>query len=104
MPLASTSQYCFDVAEPLAPQRYYRAWQTGTPSVIPFLSLLGIAPAITLTGAIGHSGEGRIRLWIGKHTINLTNLVLIPIRPVLIRGRVASPWRISTGGYRPWGA
>ena len=38
--LASTSQYYFDVTQPLPPQRFYRAWQTGTPGVIPSLDLL----------------------------------------------------------------
>src|ERR1019366_829202 len=45
--LASTSQHYFDVTEPLPPQRFYRAWQAGTPSVLPSLSLLGMVPAIT---------------------------------------------------------
>jgi hypothetical protein len=78
--LASTSQYCFDVSEPLPPQRFYRAWQTGTPSVIPFLSLLGIAPAITLTGTIGHSVRldyinrfGPTDVWVTLATVTLTN-------------------------------
>jgi hypothetical protein len=78
--LVSTSQYCFDASEPLAPQRFYRAWQTGTPSVIPSLSLLGIAPAITLTGTIGHSVRldyinqfGPTDAWVTLATVTLTN-------------------------------
>jgi hypothetical protein len=78
--LVNTSQYCFDVSEPLPPQRFYRAWQTGTPSVIPSLSLLGIAPAITLTGTIGHSVRldyinqvGPTDAWVTLDTVTLTN-------------------------------
>jgi hypothetical protein len=78
--LASTSQYYFDVSQPLPPQRYYRAWQTGTPSVIPSLSLLGIVPAITLTGSIGHSVRldyinqfGPTDAWVTLATVTLTN-------------------------------
>jgi hypothetical protein len=78
--LASTSQYCFDASEPLPPQRFYRAWQTGTPSLVPSLSLLGIAPAITLTGNIGHSVRldyinqyGPTDAWVTLATVTLTN-------------------------------
>jgi hypothetical protein len=78
--LVSTSQYCFDASQPLPPQRYYRAWQTGTPSVIPSLSLLGIAPAITLTGTIGHSVRldyidqyGPTDAWVTLATVTLTS-------------------------------
>jgi uncharacterized repeat protein (TIGR03803 family) len=78
--LVSTSQYCFDVSEPLPPQRYYRAWQTGTPGVIPSLSLPGMVPAITLTGNIGVSVRldyinqfGPIDAWVTLDTVTLTN-------------------------------
>jgi len=78
--LASTSQYYFDVSEPLPPQRFYRAWQTGAPSVLPSLSLLGIVPAITLTGTIGHSVRldyinqfGPTDAWVTLATVPLTN-------------------------------
>jgi hypothetical protein len=78
--LVSTSQYCFDVSEPLPPQRFYRAWQTGTPGILPSLSLLGIAPAITLTGTIGHSVRldyinqyGPTDAWVTLATVTLTN-------------------------------
>jgi uncharacterized repeat protein (TIGR03803 family) len=78
--LVSTSQYCFDVSEPLPPQRFYRARQTGTPSVIPSLSRLGMVPAITLTGNIGHSVRvdyinqvGPINAWVTLATVTLTN-------------------------------
>ena len=78
--LASTSQYYFDLTVPLPPQRYYRAWQTGTPGVLPSLSLFGIVPAITLTGSIGHSLRvdrinqfGPIDAWVTLNTVRLTN-------------------------------
>jgi hypothetical protein len=77
--LVSTSQYCFDVSEPLPPQRYYRAWQTGTPGVRPSLNL-HIIPAITLTGNIGGSVRldyinqfGPIDAWVTLATVTLTN-------------------------------
>jgi hypothetical protein len=52
--LTGTSQYYFDLTLPLPPQRFYRAWQTGTPGVIPSLEL-HMVPGITLTGNIGGS-------------------------------------------------
>jgi hypothetical protein len=52
--LTSTSQYYFDLTLPLPAQRFYRAWQTGTPGVMPSLDL-HLVPAIRLTGNIGHS-------------------------------------------------
>ena len=77
--LASTSQFCFDVSEPLPPQRYYRAWQTGTPSVMPSLDL-HMVPAITLTGSVGGSVRldyinqfGPIDAWVTLATVTLTN-------------------------------
>ena len=77
--LASTSQYYFDVSEPLPPQRYYRAWQTGTLGVIPALDL-HFVPAITVTGNIGGSVRldcinrfGPIDAWVTLDTATLTN-------------------------------
>ena len=78
--LTSPPQYCFDTPQPLPPQRFYRAWQTGTPSVPPSLSMLGMVPAITLTGTIGHSVRvdyinqfGPIDAWVTLATVPLTN-------------------------------
>ena len=77
--LTSTSQYCFDLTLPLPPQRFYRAWQTGTPGVMPSLDL-HLVPAITLTGNIGHSVRldyinqfGPIDAWVTLDTVTLTN-------------------------------
>jgi hypothetical protein len=77
--LASTSQYYFDLTLPLPPQRFYRAWQTGTPNVMPSLDLHPV-PAITLTGSIGGSVRvdyinqfGPIDAWVTLDTVTLTN-------------------------------
>jgi hypothetical protein len=77
--LDSTSQYYFDVTKPLPPQRFYRAWQTGTPGVRPSLDL-HLVPALTLTGSIGHSVRvdyinqfGPIDAWVTQATVTLTN-------------------------------
>ena len=77
--LTGTPQYCFDLTLPLPPQRFYRAWQTGTPGVRPSLDL-HLVPAITLTGTIGHSVRldyinqfGPIDAWVTLATVPLTN-------------------------------
>ena len=78
--LTSTSQYYFDLAAPLPPQRFYRAWQSGTPSVVPSLNLPGMVPAITLTGNVGDSLQldyinaiGPTDAWVTLDTVTLTN-------------------------------
>src|ERR1035437_7282178 len=80
MTLSNSSQSYFDLSEPLPPQRFYRAWQTGTPSVVPSLSLPGLVPAITLTGNMGDSLRldyinqfGPIDAWVTLATMTLTN-------------------------------
>jgi uncharacterized delta-60 repeat protein len=77
--LVSTSQLYFDVTAPMAPQRYYRAWQTGTP-IAPSLSLVSLVPAITLTGNIGDhlrldyiNQVGPIDAWVTLDTVTLSN-------------------------------
>jgi hypothetical protein len=77
--LTSTSQYYFDLTLPLPPQRFYRAWQTGTPSVRPSGDL-HMVPAITLTGSIGASVRldyinqfGPTDAWATLDTVTLTN-------------------------------
>ena len=77
--LTGTPQYCFDLTLPLPPQRFYRAWQTGTPGVSPSLDL-HLVPAITLTGNIGDSVPveainqfGPIDAWSTLDTVTLTN-------------------------------
>jgi hypothetical protein len=77
--LAGTSQYCFDLTVPLPPQRYYQAWQTGTPGVVPSLDL-HLVPAITLTGNLGDSLRldyinrfGPTDAWVTLDTVTLSN-------------------------------
>jgi uncharacterized repeat protein (TIGR03803 family) len=77
--LTSTSQFYFDLTAPLPPQRFYRAWQTGTPSVVPSLNL-NFVPAITLTGNVGDSlrldyinAIGPTDAWVTLDTVTLTN-------------------------------
>ncbi len=77
--LTSTSQYYFDLNQPLPPRRFYRAWQTGTPGVRPSLDL-HLVPAITLAGNIGDSVRldyinqfGPIDAWVTLDTVTLTN-------------------------------
>jgi len=77
--LSSTSQYYFDLTLPLPPQRFYRAWQTGTPGVMPSLAL-HLVPALTLTGTIGGSVRvdyinrfGPTDAWVTLATVQLTN-------------------------------
>jgi hypothetical protein len=77
--LTSTPQYWFDLTLPLPPQRFYRAWQVGTPGVRPSLEL-HMVPAITLTGSIGGSVRadainqfGPTDAWFTLDTVTLTN-------------------------------
>ena len=77
--LTNPPQYCFDAAMPLPPQRFYRAWQTGTPGVVPSLNL-NFVSAITLSGDVGDSLEldcinrfGPTNAWMTLDTITLTN-------------------------------
>jgi len=77
--LATTSAWYFDVSAPLTAQRFYRAWQSGAPTVIPRLDL-HLAPALTLTGSIGSSVRvdfinqfGPTDAWVTLATATLTN-------------------------------
>jgi hypothetical protein len=77
--LTNTSQWYFDVSMPLPPLRFYRAWQTGRPSVIPTLDLK-MVPALTLTGPLGSAVRvdyinqlGPIDAWVALDTVTLTN-------------------------------
>ena len=79
MSLTNASQFYFDLSAPLPPQRFYRAWQSGTPSMRPSLDL-HLVPAITLTGTIGHSVRvdhinqfGPIDAWVTLATVTLAN-------------------------------
>jgi hypothetical protein len=77
--LTSNSGYYFDLTLPLPPQRFFRAWRTGTPGVIPSLAM-HLVPAITLTGNMGHSVRvdainqfGPTDAWFTLDTVTLTN-------------------------------
>jgi hypothetical protein len=77
--LTGTPQYCFDLTPPLPTQRFYRAWQAGTPGVRPSLDLRPV-PAITLTGTLGGSVRldyinqfGPTDAWVTLATVPLTN-------------------------------
>jgi hypothetical protein len=99
MTLSNASQYCFDVSAPLPPQRFYRAWQAGTPIVMPSLDL-HLVPAITLTGNIGDSLRvdyinqfGPIGAWVTLGTVTLTNSSQLYFDTSSI-GQPARLWRI----------
>ena len=97
--LTSTSQYYFDLTQPLPPQRFYRAWQTGAPGVIPSLDLR-MVPAITLTGSIGGSVRvdainqfGPIDAWFTLDTVTLTNTAQLYFDTSSL-GQPARLWRV----------
>jgi hypothetical protein len=99
--LTNTSQFYFDLS-PLPPQRFYRAWQTGTPSVVPSLDL-HMVPAITLTGNIGNSLRldcinrfGPIDAWVTLATVTLTNTSQLYFDTSSI-GQPPRLWRIVPG-------
>jgi hypothetical protein len=78
--LTNTSQWYFDITLPLPSQRFYRLWQTGTPTTLPSLNLNSMATAITLTGNIGDSlrldyinAIGPTNVWVTLGTVTLTN-------------------------------
>ncbi|MCX6924577.1 MAG: immunoglobulin domain-containing protein [Verrucomicrobia bacterium] len=77
--LADTSQWYFDVSRPLPPRRFYRAWQTGVPAIIPSINLY-MVPTITLFGTVGSSVRvdyinqfGPSDAWVKLDTVTLTN-------------------------------
>jgi hypothetical protein len=78
--LSNVAQFYFDITKPLPPQRFYRAWQTETPIVVPRLRLPYFVPAITITGSIGDTVRldcinaiGPTDAWVTLDTITLTN-------------------------------
>jgi hypothetical protein len=77
--LTNPPQYWFDLTKPLPPQRFYRAWQVGTPSVVPSLNL-NFVPAITLNGNIADKLRldrinqiGLTDAWVTLDTVTLTD-------------------------------
>jgi hypothetical protein len=78
--LTNTSQWYFDVSTPQAPQRFYRAWQTGGPRVLPSLDLKRV-PALTVTGSVGSSVRvdyinqfGPTDAWAALDTVTLASM------------------------------
>ncbi len=99
MTLSNASQFYFDVSQPLPPQRFYRAWQTGTPAVVPSLDL-HMVPAITVTGNVGDSLRldcinqfGPTGAWVALATVTLTNTSQLYFDTSSI-GQPARLWRI----------
>jgi len=77
--LTNPPTYYFDLVTPDPPQRFYRAWQTGTPSVQPSLSL-DLVSALRLTGNVGDTLRvdginqfGPIDAWFTLDRVTLTN-------------------------------
>jgi uncharacterized repeat protein (TIGR03803 family) len=77
--LTNPLQYWFDITMPLPPERFYRAWQSGTPAVVPSLNL-NFVPAITLNGNISDKLRldcinqiGPTDAWVTLDTVTLTN-------------------------------
>jgi hypothetical protein len=77
--LTNSSQWYFDLSTPLPPQRFYRAWQTGGPTIIPTLSLY-MVPAITMAGPVESSVRvdyinqfGPTGAWVALDTVTLAN-------------------------------
>jgi hypothetical protein len=73
------SEFWFDVDGPIRPQRFYRAWQSEMPGMVPSLKL-NIVPAVTLAGDIGKSlrldginAIGPTNAWEMLTTVELTN-------------------------------
>jgi len=80
VPLATPPRLYFDLTTPLPPQRFYRAWQSGSPVVVPTLTHSGMVPALTMTGVVGGKvrvdGINRVGLtdaWFTLGTVTLTN-------------------------------
>ncbi|SPE54289.1 exported hypothetical protein [Verrucomicrobia bacterium] len=98
--LSNSSQFFFDVSQPLRPQRFYRAWQRGTPGVVPSLSVAGLVPAIRLTGNVGDSLHvdyiyqiGPTNAWVTLATVTLTNTSQLYFDVSAI-GQPARLWRV----------
>ena len=78
--LTLPSQYWFDLSSPLAPQRFYRVWQTGAPTALPSFKSISMVPAITVAGNVGDSlrldyipAIGPTNGWVTLDTMILTN-------------------------------
>ncbi len=77
--LTNSPGFYFDLASPLPPQRFYRAWQPSEPTNPPALGL-NLIPALTLTGNLGDQVRvdginqfGPVDAWFTLDTVTLTN-------------------------------
>jgi len=100
--LTNTSQFYFDTSMPLAPQRFYRVWQSGLTGVVPSLSVTGLVPMVTLTGTAGGSVEldyinrfGPTNAWVTLGRIMLTNTTQ-PYFDLSALGQPPRLYRITT--------
>ncbi|MGH7970313.1 MAG: immunoglobulin domain-containing protein, partial [Limisphaerales bacterium] len=78
--LTKAPQFYCDFSSPLSLSRFYRAWQTGGPPVLPALKLY-MVPGIALTGSLGSSVlleginmVGPTGAWFPVATVVLTNV------------------------------
>jgi hypothetical protein len=104
VPLASSSQFFFDLSMPLPTQRFYRARQPTPANVIPVLDL-HMVPAITLSGGSGNSVRldyinqfGPTDAWVTLDTVTLTNSSQLYFDTSAI-GQPPRLWRIVSSPY-----
>ena len=77
--LTQSPQTCFDLTQPVQGARFYRAWQTGPPSLLPALDL-SLAIEVKLTGSVDSTLRidcinqfGPTDAWVTLDTVTLTN-------------------------------
>jgi alpha-tubulin suppressor-like RCC1 family protein len=99
--LTNICQWYFDLSTPLPPQRFYRAWQSGTSSVPPALDF-HLVPALTLTGTVGSAVRvdyinqfGPTDAWVTLATVILTNTSQLYFDVSTI-GQPPRLWRLIT--------
>lgn len=97
--LTNAPQLYFDLTVPVAPQRFYRVWQTNVLSP-PSIRDVHLVPAITLTGAIGSSVRvdcinqfGPVDAWVTLDTVTLTSSPQLYFDTSVI-GQPPRLWRI----------
>jgi hypothetical protein len=77
--LTNASEWYMDLTAPSPQQRFYRAWQSGAPT-LPSALELHLVPALTLTGSVGSSVRvdyinqfGLTDAWVPLSIVTLTN-------------------------------
>lgn len=105
--LTNASQWYFDLSLPLPPQRFYRARQTGGPSVIPTLNVKRV-PALTLAGPSGSSVRvdyidqyGATGAWVALDTVMLTTYLAALLRGLRPRA-TAKALPSGSSSLTPW--